>query len=152
MSAATIPTCRLRSAAPPGRRTVLSAAVVVLLGGGGPAVAQPPQARWFAAADAMRRLAESWGDQSYGAVLVRGDAIVGHGPSRVVQRGDPEAHAEREAIRDAIERHGPDGACGAVLYSTSRPCPACERAAARAGVARMVFGPALTDAGAPRAP
>jgi tRNA(Arg) A34 adenosine deaminase TadA len=34
-------------------------------------------------------------------VLVIGEAIVGEGPSRVVQKKDPSAHAEREAIRDA---------------------------------------------------
>jgi len=37
-----------------------------------------------------------------------------------------------------------------VLYSTSRPCGACEAAAAAAGVARMIHGAALADAGAPR--
>ena len=108
-----------------------------------------PQRRWYDAALAMRELASSWGDQAYGAVLVADGAIIGEGPSRVVQRGDPNAHAEREAIADALRRVGPSRVAGSVLYSTSRPCRECERAAARAGVARMIHGPALTDAGAP---
>lgn len=97
----------------------------------------------------MRRLALSRGDQPYGAVVVQGDRLVGEGPSRVVQRQDPNAHAEREAIRDARERFGAQALRGAVLYSTSRPCVLCEAAAAEAGIARMVHGADLKDAGAP---
>ena len=107
--------------------------------------------RFYEAALAMKQLAESWGDQPYGAVLVQANAIVGEGPSRVVQRNDANAHAEREAIRDAQRRLGRLSLAGSVLYSTSRPCAVCEAAAAAAQVARMVHGPALTDAGAPRA-
>ena len=39
---------------------------------------------------------------------------------------------------------------GCVLVSTSRACRMCEAAAAWAGISRMVYGEALTDAGAPR--
>lgn len=111
--------------------------------------ADHPQGRWYESALAMRKLAESWGDQAYGAVLVQGNRIIGHGPSRVIRNSDPEAHAEREALRDAVAAVGAAAVRGAVLYSTSRPCPVCERAAAQAGVARMYFGPALQDAGIP---
>lgn len=76
-------------------------------------------------------------------------ALLGEGPSRVVKNQNPDAHAEREAIRDAQLKLGRERLDGATLYSTSRPCRACEAAAARAGVSRMYFGPALSDAGAP---
>ena len=109
-----------------------------------------PSRRWYEAAVAMQRLAESWGDQPYGAVLVAGDAIIGEGPSRVIQRGDASAHAEREAIRDAQRRLGRADLEGSVLYSTSRPCRLCERAAAQANVAQMIYGPDLADDGPPR--
>jgi tRNA(adenine34) deaminase len=115
-----------------------------------PAEAARPDARWFAAAEAMKHLALSWGDQPYGAVLVMDDTLVGEGPSRVVKRQDPDAHAEREAIRDAQRRLGTHDLSGTVLVSTSRPCSLCEAAAARANVRRMYFGADLTDAGAPR--
>ena len=108
-----------------------------------------PDPRWHAAAVRMQRLAESWNDQRYGAVVVAGDAVVGDGPSRVVRDANPDAHAERVAILDAQRRLGREKLSGAVLYSTSRPCPACEAAAFRAGVARMYFGPSLQDAGKP---
>lgn len=81
-----------------------------------------PKTRWYEAAAAMKRLAESWGDQSYGAVLVLDGQLVGEGPSRVVKNADATAHAEREAIRDAQRRLGRSKIEGSVLYSTSRPC------------------------------
>ena len=115
-----------------------------------PANADAAERRFYEAARDMQRLAESWGDQSYGAVLVLEGRIVGEGPSRVVKRNDASAHAEREAIRDAQKRLGRDVIAGSVLYSTSRPCRQCETAAAGAGVARMVYGRDLTNAGAPR--
>jgi tRNA(Arg) A34 adenosine deaminase TadA len=108
------------------------------------------QRRWYEAAESMKRLAESWGDQSYGAVLVLDGAIVGEGPSRVVKLGDSNAHAEREAIKEAQRRLSRKMLAGAVLYSTSRPCHLCEAAAAEAGVARMYYGSDLRDAGSPR--
>jgi tRNA(adenine34) deaminase len=97
----------------------------------------------------MRRLAQSWGDQPYGAVLVLDGVLVGRGPSRVVKNQNPDAHAEREAIRDAQFQLQRQQLTGAVLYSTSRPCSICEAAAAQAGITRMYFGPSLTDAGTP---
>jgi tRNA(adenine34) deaminase len=109
-----------------------------------------PDRRWYEAAASMKQLAESRGDQPYGAVVVADGEIVGNGPSRVVARGDPSAHAEREAIRDAQLRLGRRNLAGSVLYSTSRPCRQCESAAAEAQIARMIYGAALDDAGKPQ--
>lgn len=89
------------------------------------------------------------GDQPYGAVLLRGDSIVGEAPSRVITTADPTAHAEMEAIRDAARRLRSRDLSGCVLVSTSRPCRMCEAAAAWARVSRMVYGEGLTDGGAP---
>lgn len=97
----------------------------------------------------MRDAAVRAGDQAYGAAVLRGTQIVGEAPSRVVTAGDPSAHAEREALRDAIRRQGSADLSGCVLVSTSRPCRLCETAAAQARIARMVHSDALTDAGPP---
>ena len=97
----------------------------------------------------LRDQAQRGGDQPYGAVVLRGDAIVGEGPSRVVVNGDPTAHAEMEAIRDAARRLGTRDLSGCMLVSTSRPCRMCEAAAGWARIERMVHGEALTDAGRP---
>jgi tRNA(Arg) A34 adenosine deaminase TadA len=101
------------------------------------------------AAFAMREQALRAGDQPYGAVLVRDGRIVGFGPSRVIVNRDWTAHAEREAIRDAQARLGVIDLSGCELYSTSRPCAICERAAGDANVARMYYGPEAIDAGVP---
>jgi tRNA(adenine34) deaminase len=136
------------------RRRQACAALLLLIAPVGlkHAVAAPghPDPRWYEAAEAMRQLALGWGDQSYGAVLVQGGAVIGEGPSRVIRNKDPNAHAEREAIRDAQRRLGTKALAGSVLYSTSRPCRLCEEAAAAANVDRMYFGPGLVDAGRPR--
>ena len=107
-------------------------------------------ARWYEAAAAMKRLAQSWGDQAYGAVLVLDGQLVGEGPSRVIKNADSTAHAEREAIRDAQRRLQRSRIEGSILYSTSRPCALCEAVAAEAGVSRMYFGERLQNAGVPR--
>jgi tRNA(Arg) A34 adenosine deaminase TadA len=109
-----------------------------------------PERRWYDAADSMKRLAESWGDQPFGAVLVLDGELVGEGPSRVVQLGDANAHAEREAIKDAQRHLNRKVLSGSVLYSTSRPCRICEAAAAAAEVRQMYYGSMLHDAGSPR--
>lgn len=103
-----------------------------------------------AEAQRMRQDAIARGDQPYGAVLAKGGVVVGYGPSRVVVDKNPEAHAERVAISDAQKRLGTSDLSGATLVSTSRPCGACEDAAARANVERMLFGAMAVDAGRPR--
>lgn len=107
--------------------------------------------RSFAAeAERMRMKAVASGDQSFGAVVVKDDAIVGWGPSRVVLDRNPRAHAERVAIMDAQLRLKVRDLTGAALVSTSRACPMCEDAAYAAGISRMYWGPDATDAGPPR--
>jgi tRNA(Arg) A34 adenosine deaminase TadA len=98
----------------------------------------------------MRRRAAAGGDQPYGAVVVKDGRIIGEAPSRVVTAGDPTAHAEIEAIRDAATRLGAPSLNGCVLYSSSRPCPMCEAAAYWAGISRLIHGAEMTDRGSPR--
>jgi tRNA(Arg) A34 adenosine deaminase TadA len=110
-----------------------------------PAALEPALAR----AHALRDEAVRSGDQAYGAVVWSEGVIVGEAPSRVIAKKDWTAHAEREALRDAQQRLGRENLSGCVLVSSSRPCAMCENAAARAGIARMVYGEGV-DAGPPR--
>jgi tRNA(Arg) A34 adenosine deaminase TadA len=110
---------------------------------------EPSDEAFMAYAFEMKELAESNGDQSFGAIVVRDAAVIGLGPSRVVVAEDATAHAEMEAIRDASRREQSGDLSGAVLYSTSRPCRMCETAAYWASVSRLVNGRGLTDTGAP---
>jgi tRNA(adenine34) deaminase len=128
------------------RRTLIGAAGAALI----PLRADAQQRDFIAAAFRMREQAVAAGDQAYGAVVVRGGEIAGWGPSRVRQNGEWAGHAEREAMRDAQRRLARDDLSDCAMYSTSRPCGSCERAAAQARLARMYYGPDATDAGAPR--
>lgn len=131
------------------RGIVIGAAAVVVPV---PAGAEPAITAEAAIAEAfrLRDQAVAAGDQAYGAVVVLDGRIVGFGPSRVVQDGNVDAHAERVALWDAQARLGRRDLAGAVIYSSSRPCALCQRALAAAGVARMIHGQERTDAGAPR--
>lgn len=140
-------TLRLR---PPGirRRSCLLAALPWLPGPG--LATDAPLRGAMRRAEALRDEALRAGDQAFGAVVLRGEIIVGAAPSRVVTATDPTAHAEMEALRDAARRLRTRDLSGCVLVSTSRPCRMCEAAAGWAGISRMVYGEALTDAGPPR--
>jgi tRNA(Arg) A34 adenosine deaminase TadA len=137
------------------RRSCLAAMLPVLAGNtraGGPD-GRPASAalqRAMQQAQALRDQAVRDGDQPFGAVVLCGQDIVGAAPSRVVTATDPTAHAEMEALRDAARRLRTRNLSGCTLVSTSRPCRMCEAAAGWAGIARMVHGESLTDAGAPR--
>ena len=118
------------------------------------AAVQQPQitddASFIARAFSMRELALERGDQGYGAVVVRAGRILAEAPSRVVTRGDPSAHAEMEAIRDAARELGSRDLSGCTLYSSSPACPMCEAAAYWAGIDRQVSGRDARDGGKPR--
>jgi tRNA(Arg) A34 adenosine deaminase TadA len=90
------------------------------------------------------------GNPAFGAAVVLNGMVVGAAPNRALSNLDPSAHAEIEAIRDACRRLSSPRLDGAVIYATARPCRMCEAAGYYAGVARIVHGDALTDAGAPR--
>jgi tRNA(Arg) A34 adenosine deaminase TadA len=100
-------------------------------------------------ASEMRRIAIASGDQSFGAIIVKDNRVVGLGPSRVVINHDATAHAEMEALRDASQRLASADLSGCVMYSTARPCRMCETAGYWARIDRMYVGSTGTDAGAP---
>jgi tRNA(Arg) A34 adenosine deaminase TadA len=111
---------------------------------------QPTDKFFIQRAFEMRNLATSYGDQAYGAVVVRDNQIIGQSWSRVILDQDPTAHAEMAAIRDAALRLKSRDLGKAVLYSSSRPCPMCEAGSYWAGIIKMIHGKDLQDAGQPR--
>jgi tRNA(adenine34) deaminase len=62
--------------------------------------------------------------------------------------GDPSAHAEMLALRDAAQASGSWRLDGCVLVSTLEPCPMCAGAALAARVPMVAFGAADPKAGA----
>lgn len=105
---------------------------------------------FMAEAEPMPDIAVQAGDQSFGAVVVKDNGIIGFGPGKVITAGDPSAHAEMIAIRDVANRLGSWDLSGATLYSKFRPCPMCEAAVFWPNVDKMIDRGALADAGRPQ--
>lgn len=63
-----------------------------------------------------------------------GEVISQFGVNRVQETGDPMAHAEIVAMRDALAARGLDTLAGTVLLATGEPCGLCYRLAITHGV------------------
>ena len=96
--------------------------------------------------EARRALAHD--DVPVGAVvLVDGDVIARRHNERELT-GDPTAHAEMLAMRDAATVLGTWRLDGATVVVTLEPCPMCAGALQQARVTRVVYGAADMKAGA----
>lgn len=93
-------------------------------------------------------LAPAHGDVPVGAVVVVDGQVVAARHNERERTGDPTAHAEVLALRDAAAAVGAWRLDGAVLAVTLEPCPMCAGAAQQARVARVVYGAADPKAGA----
>jgi len=101
------------------------------------------------AALAEARLALVGGDVPVGALVVDGDgAVVGRGHNLREATGDPTAHAEVLALRDAAARLGTWRLDGCTLVVTLEPCAMCAGAIVLARVPRLVLGAWDPKAGA----
>ena len=88
-------------------------------------------------------------DVPIGAVVVAPDgAVVGRRHNERELTGDPTAHAEVLALRDAAALAGTWRLDGHVLVVTIEPCPMCAGAIRAAWVARLVYGAPDHRAGA----
>ncbi len=83
-----------------------------------------------------------------GALLVRGDDVIGEGWNRPIISQDPTAHAEVVALRAAAQRLRNYRLERTTLYVTLEPCAMCMGAALNARVSRVVFGAWDPKAGA----
>jgi tRNA(adenine34) deaminase len=102
---------------------------------------------WMAIALEEARAAGAAGDVPVGSVIVREGLEVGRGRNRREVDGDPTAHAEVVALRDAARCIG-HWRIDATLYVTQEPCPMCAGAIVNARVRRLVFGCTNPKAGA----
>ena len=94
------------------------------------------------------RAAVAHGDVPVGAVVVIGDQVVASRHNERELTGDPTAHAEVLALRDAAAVVGSWRLENATLVVTLEPCPMCAGAALNARLGRLVFGAADPKAGA----
>ena len=87
------------------------------------------------------------GDVPIGAVVVREDREVGAAGNERELRGDPTAHAEMLAVRQAAASAESWRLDGCTLYVTLEPCAMCAGAIVLARLDRVVFGTTDPKAG-----
>ena len=104
--------------------------------------------------DAMRLALEqataalAHGDVPIGAVVVRDGEVVAARHNERELTGDPTAHAEVLAIRDAAHVVGHWRLLDCALYVTLEPCVMCAGALVNARIGRVVYGATDPKAGA----
>jgi tRNA(adenine34) deaminase len=92
--------------------------------------------------------AAAHGDVPVGAVVLRDGEVVAQRHNERERTGDPTAHAEILALRDAAVVVGSWRLSGTTLVVTLEPCPMCAGALVAARVDQVVFGAADPKAGA----
>jgi len=105
------------------------------------------EAMELALAEARRAIEHE--DVPVGAVILRdGGAVVASRHNERQLTGDPTAHAEVLALRDAAEAAGTWRLDDCTLVVTLEPCAMCAGASVNARVGRVVFGAYDSKAGA----
>ena len=83
-----------------------------------------------------------------GAVVVFGEECLARAHDRRESTGDPTAHAELLAIREAARKIGDWRLCECELYVTLEPCPMCAGALLLARIKRLIYGAPNLKSGA----
>ena len=102
---------------------------------------------WMRLALAEARRAAELGEVPVGAVVVRGDELLGAAHNRREIEEDPLAHAELLALRQAAARVEGWRLLGCTMYVTLEPCAMCAGALVNSRVERLVFGASDPKAG-----
>ena len=87
-------------------------------------------------------------DVPVGALVIVDDVVIASRHNERQLTGDPTAHAEILALRDAASHLGTWHLDGATLVTTLEPCPICAGAALNARISRLIFGAHDPKAGA----
>src|SRR6266700_1245737 len=102
--------------------------------------ASPSVLKGMAAALEQARRAAAQDEVPIGAVVMRGDEIIGSAHNETVARSNPTSHAEFLAIERALEALATDRLTDCTLYVTLEPCAQCAGAIVLAKVGKLVFG------------
>ena len=113
-----------------------------------PAAVLATDQKWMHYAISLASRAESQGEVPVGAVLVRGDQLLGEGWNQTISLGDPSAHAEILALRSAGQQARNYRLPDCTLYVSLEPCCMCAGAIIHARLARLVYGAADPKTGA----
>ena len=110
---------------------------------------QPEAAReWMQLALAEARAALAHDDVPVGAVVVRDGEVLAARHNERELTGDPTAHAEVLAVRDAAAALGQWRLDECTLVVTLEPCPMCAGALVNARLGELVYGATDPKAGA----
>jgi tRNA(Arg) A34 adenosine deaminase TadA len=109
---------------------------------------EPQRQTFMRRAIALSRENVKRGGGPFGAVVVKGNEIIGEGFNRVTATNDPTAHAEVVAIRQACARLGTFSLAGCEIYTSCEPCPMCLSAIYWARLGRIWFANTKVDAAA----
>lgn len=82
----------------------------------------------------------------FGAVVVKDGKIIGEACNMVLANGDPTAHAEIIAIREACKRLNSFQLEGCDIYSSCEPCPMCLGAIYWARPSKLYFAAGRDEA------
>lgn len=88
----------------------------------------------------LAELAAELGEVPVGAVVARDGEVIGQGLNLRELSGDPTAHAEVVAMRQAARHVGNWRLDECVLAVTLEPCPMCAGAMVNARLGRLVYG------------
>lgn len=102
---------------------------------------------WMQQAILLAKEAEILGEVPIGAIIVRGDEVVGRGYNLREQTLDPTAHAEMIAIRDASQQLDAWRLLECRLYVTLEPCPMCAGAIVQSRIPHVIYGTTDPKAG-----
>ena len=86
------------------------------------------------------RKARDCGEIPIGAVIEKDGRILGRGHNLTESRGDPTAHAEMLALREAAKALGGWRLTGCHLYVTVEPCAMCAGAIVWARIQKLYIG------------
>ena len=103
---------------------------------------------WMRRAISAASEARERGEVPVGTCIVLGETVLAAGGNRTRTDGDPTAHAEIVALREAAAKAGNYRLTNAVVYSTIEPCVMCAGALIQARVKRLVYGARDERAGA----
>lgn len=113
--------------------------------GDGPIAVPPCHPHLARAIELSRSFQHEPGLTPFGAVVVRDGLVLGEGVSSVIRDHDPTAHAEVNALRAATASVGHHLLPGAVMFSSTEPCPLCLAACMWAQVEAVICAAASHD-------
>ena len=83
----------------------------------------------------------------FGTVIAYNGEIVAEATNEVMKNNDPTCHGEINCIRKACEKLQTYDLSGAVLYTSSEPCPMCLSACVWANISKVYYANTAVQAG-----